>query len=94
MYQKYKQISKEYHKDVKYFDPEYENVFTKKKFYSFVKSKLKLTHSLPPLSNGSNVPLTSDFDKSSFLINHFKVFLGRTMKTTILNLLKKTTALR
>ena len=49
MYQKYKQISKEYQKDVKYFDPEYENVFTKKKFYSFVKSKLKLTHYLPPL---------------------------------------------
>ena len=57
-------------------------------FYSFVKSNLNLIPSLSPLFDVINVPLTSDFDKASFLINHFKLFLGTTTMTSTLNLLK------
>ena len=36
-----------------------------KKFYSFIKSKLNLASSFPFLLNENNLPLTSDFDKTS-----------------------------
>ena len=55
MLQKYKQKSKQYQKGVEVFNLKYEKSFYKnsyiKQFYSFVKSKLKLSSSLPSLSN-------------------------------------------
>ena len=57
---------------------------------SFVKSKLKLRPSLPPLFDGSNVPLTSDFDKTSFLNNSFQsVFKKDHIKTKFKDKIKR-----
>ena len=80
MIQKYKKISKEYQKAVKMFNIEHEKVFSQnpnaKKFYCFVKSKLKLTTSFTLLLNENNFPIISEFDKASSFNKSFqKVFI-------------------
>ena len=80
MVQKYKNVSKKYQKAVKMFNIEHEKSFCQntnsKKFYTFVKSKLKLTPSIPVLLNENNFPIVSEFDKASFFNRSFqKVFI-------------------
>ena len=80
MIQKYKNVSKKYEKAVKVFNIEHEKRFCQntnsKKFYSYVKSKLKLTPSLPVLINENNFPIISELDKASFFNKSFqKVFI-------------------
>ena len=43
----------------------------KKDFYSYVRSKLKLIPSLPPLYNDNNKPLISNFEKLSLFNKSF-----------------------
>ena len=77
---KYKNKSKEYQLAVKKYNFEYENKFCKnpnlKKFYSYVKSKLKLNNSIHLLyDNDKNKTVTSDFEIATlFNINFQKVF--------------------
>ena len=76
----YKNKSKEYQLAVKKYNFEYENKFCKnpnlKKFYSYVKSKLKLNNSIHLLyDNDKNKTVTSDFEIATlFNINFQKVF--------------------
>ena len=68
----YKNKSKEYQLAVKKYNFEYENKFCEnpnlKKFYSYVKSKLKLNNSIHLLyDNDKNKTVTSDFEIATFL---------------------------
>ena len=79
MINKYKNISKEYQKAVKTFNIDHEKSFCQnpnaKKFYCFVKSKLKIAPSFPLLHDENNIPIISEFDKASFFNKSFqKVF--------------------
>ena len=75
MIEKYKTVSKKYEKAVKVFNIEHEKRFCQntnsKKFYSYVKSKLKLTPSLPVLINENNFPIISELNKASFFNRSF-----------------------
>ena len=70
MLQKYKQKSKEFQKLLKTLTLNMKKRLNKnpniKRFYSFAKSKLKLSPSLPPLFDVSNVPLKPNFYKAFF----------------------------
>ena len=75
MIQIYKNVSKKYQKAVKVFNIKHEKCFCQntnsKKFYSYVKPKLKLTTSLPVLLNENNFPIVSEFNKASFFNKSF-----------------------
>ena len=76
----YKNKSKEYQLAVKNYNLEYEEKFCKnpnlKQFYSYVKSKLKLSTAIPLLyDNNLDKTITSDFEIASLFNRSFqKVF--------------------
>ena len=73
----YKIKSKEYELAVKKYNLEYEKYFCTnpnfKKFYSYVKSKIKLNTSLPPLfDHHKDKTVTSDFERATLFNKNFQ----------------------